>query len=188
MADTSLYVDIGWMLRTGHARDGALMTGTLHWQYGSEPAGSVAFSADLTDPESASLDLCYACGPKGEAVHQRIRLCTTVPHFGGRRWWAICPYRGTRALKLYLPAGADCFASAGALRLAWRSQRIPGADRPFEAMFRLQSRLGGETGFGALLPRKPKGMWRCTYERHWKRYEALDDVCSATMDAIMRRL
>jgi hypothetical protein len=190
LADSSLRVDIGWMLRTGLAKSGALLSGTLQWHRGGEPSGSVCYTADLRDADAASLELAYSRGRDGEreTVKQRIRLCYTRPNYGGRRWWAICPYRGHRVLKLYLPPGGDRFASARAWRLAWQSQRISLADRPFEAMFRLQKKLGGDQGWGAGLPRKPKGMWRRTFNRHWKKYESLDDACAVTMGALLQRL
>jgi hypothetical protein len=190
LADTSLRVEIGWMLRTGRAEEGAIVHGSLLWHRGGQPSGSIGYKADLSDPDCASLQLSYTRGKGDEAVNveQRIRLSYTRPNYGGRRWWMICPYCGQRVLKLYLPPGGDRFASACAWRLSWQSQRIAPADRPFEAMFRLQRKLGGHEGFEAGLARKPMGMWRRTYERHWNRYTALDDVCSVTMAAMMLRL
>jgi hypothetical protein len=188
LADHSRRVDIGWMLRTDLAKDGALKSGTLRWHRGGEPTGSASYIADLRDPDFASLELNYTRGRDGERVCQRIRLCYTRPNYGGRRWWMRCPYRGHRVLKLYMPPGGDRFASARAWRLAWQSQRISAADRPFEALFRLQAKLGGDQGWEAGLARKPKGMWRRTYDRHWERYDALDDVCSVVMGAMMLRM
>lgn len=178
------------MLRTGRASDGAITHGTLQWNRDGDPAGSISYTANLCDPEAATLELRYRRGEgdKAESVNQLVRLCHTRPTYGGRRWWMLCPYRGHRVLKLYLPPGGDRFASARAWRLAWKSQRIAPADRAFEAMFRLQAKLGGYQGFEAGLAGKPKGMWRRTYNRHWKRYMALDDVCSVTMGMMMLRL
>jgi hypothetical protein len=189
LADHSLRVDIGWMLRKGLARDGSIVNGTLRWDRGGEPAGSISYTADLRDSEAATLELRYTRGEgaKAERVRQHIAMAYTRPNYGGRRWWLICPYRGHRVLKLYLPPGGDRFASARAWRLAWKSQRIPPMDRPFEALFRLQAQLGGYQGWEAGLARRPKGMWRRTYERHWQRYMALDEVCSVTMGAVMLR-
>jgi len=178
------------MLRTGRARDSAIISGTLSWKRGGDPAGSIGYTADLCDPESAFLELRYTRNrdDAAETVKQRIRLCHTRPNYGGRRWWAICPYRGHRVLKLYLPPGGDRFASARAWRLAWKSQRIAPRDRPFEAVFRLQQRLGGELGYDAGLPRRPKGMWNRTYERHWQEYEALSGHCEVFMAGMMLSL
>ena len=52
-----------------------------------------------------------------------IDLVTTPQPFGGRRWWFVCPKTAKRVSKLYLPPGAVTFASRGAHRLAYKSQR-----------------------------------------------------------------
>lgn len=190
LADSSLRVDIGWMLRTGRAHDGGITHGTLEWHKGGEPVGSINYTANLYDPESATLELRYRRkeGSKAELVNQLVHLCHTRPNYGGRRWWMLCPFEGSRALKLYLPCGGDRFASARFWRLAWQSQRIAAIDRPFEAMFRLQRKLGSYQGWDAGLGRKPKGIWSRTFDRHWERYMALDDECSVVMGAMMLRL
>ena len=41
------------------------------------------------DQEAAWLRLHYQW--RGEPVDYRIRLVTTCPHYGGFRWWFICP-------------------------------------------------------------------------------------------------
>jgi hypothetical protein len=57
----------------------------------------------------------------GEHVHYCISLVTTVPHFGGRRWWFQCPVSGVRAGKLYLPPREIHFASRQAHQLTYTS-------------------------------------------------------------------
>ncbi|MCW3836651.1 hypothetical protein ACFQ1E_12770 [Sphingomonas canadensis] len=79
--------------------------------------------------------------------------------------------------KLYLPNWGDRFAGRSAWRLGYHSQRIDACDRPFEAMYRLQRKLGGEIGWDMGLARKPRGMWRRTYTSLWDRYEALAEEC-----------
>lgn len=189
LADHSFRVDLNWMLRTGHARPGARMSGTLRWSRGGEHAGSISYVADLED-EQPHLVLTYrrGSGASAEQVEQRIRLCRTRPHYGGFRWWMICPYRGVRAAKLYLPPHGDRFASRTAWRLGYHSQRIADHDRPFEALFRLQKRLGGPQGWEAGLARRPKGMWNRTYARMWREYEALDGQCAVVMHGMLSRL
>jgi hypothetical protein len=128
-------------------------------------------------------------GGKPQQIEQRIALVSTVPHFGGRRWWMLCPLTGRRVGKLYMPPGAAKFGSRVAWRrpLLYRSQRVAHRDRPFEKLFRLQRKLGSYEGWEAGL-RKPKGMWRRTYERHLERYWELDAQCGAEMSAVVRRL
>ena len=66
LAEHSRRVDIGWMLRAGLAKDGALKSGTLRSHVGDEPAGSVSHTADLRDPDHASLELHFTRGGDGK--------------------------------------------------------------------------------------------------------------------------
>ena len=116
-----------------------------------------------------------------------VRLSVTEPHYGGRRWWLICPHSGKRATKIYVPRAGDRFAGRAAWRLGYRSQRVAHNDRPFEKLFRPQRKLGCNEGWEAGLFR-PKGMWQRTYEAHLDGYLKLDAQCSAEMMGMMSRL
>lgn len=188
-ADMSLRIDLAWMLRTGRVREGATSRGTLSWSFGDEPAGSISYEVAMDCPGDERLVLTYTrgTGDDRENVRQVVRLCYTVPHYGGKRWWMICPYRGIRVGKLYKPVGGDRFASRQAWRLAYNSQRRAPHDRASEALFRLQRRLGCEQGWERGL-RRPKGMWHRTFERHWQRYDSLDRAVGMEMMALLTRL
>lgn len=188
-ADMSKRIDIAWMIRTGWARPGQLVRGTLSWNCGGEPAGSIGYEADMREPYDSELRLSYTrgSGPEREHVKQNVRLVFTEPHYGGRRWWMVCPYRGNRCGKLYLPNGGDRFAGRKAWRLGYRSQRVAPRDRAFEKLFRLQKKLGSPQGWEAGLLR-PKGMWNRTFERHFEEYLHLDEQCAVEMMMVMRRL
>lgn len=190
-ADMSLRVDIAWMIRTNRAVPGSKTWGSLSWSYGdSDPAGTVGYQCDMTDLEGSFLKLNYTRTPynaEPEKVEQHIWLDYTQPHYGGKRWWILCPYKHIRCGKLYLPGGGDRFASRKAWRLGYHSQRVAHRDRAFEKLFRLQKKLGSPTGFETPLYR-PKGMWQRTYERHLERYWELDDECASEMIFMMGRL
>ena len=188
-ADASLRIDLAWMLRTGRAKEGANLRGTLNWTCGGEPSGSISYDAIMHEPGEERLELSYArgSGDYREQVRQIIRLCHTRPNYGGKRWWMICPYRHVRVGKLYLPPGGDRFASRQAWRLGYQCQRDAARDRPFERLFRLQKKLGCYQGWEAGLHR-PKGMWNRTFEQHLDRYMDLDAECAMEMMAMMGRL
>lgn len=181
-ADMSKRIDIAWMIRTGHAIPGSHVTGTLHWNRGGDPAGSISYAADMSDVDSAELRLSYTRGEGAdhESVKQTIRLQYTKPNYGGRRWWMICPFRHNRCVKLYLPNGGDRFAGRLAWRLGYHIQRVEHRQRPFERLFKLQKKLGCSQGWEAGLYR-PKGMHRKTFECHLDRYNELDDQCGVAM-------
>ena len=188
-ADASLRIDLAWMLRTGHAREGSNTSGWLRWSRGGQPSGSISYSALMGEPCRERLELSYTNTRHGEAEQKRqtVHLTYTVPNYGGKRWWMLCPISGRRVGKLYLPPGGDVFASRQAWRLGYQCQRDAVRDRPFERLFRLQKKLGGEQGWGNW-PRRPKGMWWRTYWRYMEQYHSLDQECAAEMAAMVLRL
>lgn len=178
-AESSCKIDIAWMFRERLAVAGSDRTGALNWTRNGEPAGSIGYRADMRDPEKARLTLSFRIERDGVCmdVEQIIHLTYTRPKLGGRRWWMHCPFTGERVGKLYKPPGRDRFAGRKAWRLGYHSQRISTRFRPYEAMFRLQRKLGGEIGWGQPVSR-PKGMHQCTYERHLEKLAELDRQCS----------
>lgn len=133
------------------------------------------------------LELSFSHGRDRERVRQTVSLCYTLPRFGGKRWWMLCPIRHIRVGKLYMPPGGNLFASRHVWGLAYQCQRDAARDKPFERLSRLQKKLGCEQRWGAGLQR-PKGMWRTTFDRHLERYWELDDECAAEMLAMSSRL
>lgn len=188
-ADASLRIDLAWMLRTGRAKDGGWRAGSLSWSRGGEPSGSIGYSAVMDQPGEERLELSYTrgSGEAAEQVSQTVRLCCTTPNYGGKRWWMICPYRGIRVGKLYLPPGGDRFASRRAWRLGYQSQRVTRRDAATERLFRLQRKLGCERGVDNW-PTRPKGMWRRTFDAHMARFEELDAAVAAELWGLIRRL
>ena len=181
--ENSLVVDLGLMLRSGWIRDGASGSGLLRWLRNDEEYATTSHRYDMRDPNNASLTLIYRRRRYGEdwtSREQRIRLSYTVPPYGGRRWWMLCPVNGDRIGKLYLPSGGDIFAGRRAWRIAYQSQRITERDRVFEALFRLQRKLGCTQGWEQPIMR-PKGMWRRTFERFEDEYWDLDARCGVEM-------
>ena len=189
-ADASLRIDIAWMLRTGRAVSGQQVRGSLAWTCRGEPSGNIAYVCDMRDPERGELELRFTVidHRQNSRRHyvQRITMSYTRPHFGGKRWWLHCPFDGKRVGKLYCPSGADTFASRTAYRLAYESQRIADRDRPFEALFRLQKRLGCQQGWEQPI-RRPKGMWRRTYARLEKQFWELDAQCAVQMIGVLAK-
>lgn len=188
-ASASRRVDLTWMLRQGLARPGQRRGGTISYTCGGQDSGSISYVAAMDEPGEERLELSYTrgSGDDREHVNQTVRLCFTVPHYGGKRWWMICPYRGIRVGKLYMPPGGDRFASRQAWRLGYQSQRDAPRDKPFSALFRLQSKLGCPEGWEMPI-RRPKGMWHRTFERHLERYWELDRQCSLEMMGLLRLL
>lgn len=178
VVEDCLTLDLNRMLRADQLRDGQVESGVLSWTRGGEPAGSIHYRGDMADPDNAELWLDYRrrVDDAWEAVEQRVRLESTRPAYGGRRWWMLCPYQGHRVTKLHLPPGGDRFASRRAWRLGYRLQRQTARDQLFTRLHTLQAKLGCTHGYDEW-PDRPKGMWHRTYERHMERYEPLQVEC-----------
>lgn len=188
-ADASRRIDLAWMMRKGFAQPGQLRAGTLSWTCRDRPSGSISYVADMRDEAASELRLDYTRGDGADAekVKQIIRLTFTEPNYGGRRWWMICPYQHNRVAKLYMPPGGDRFAGRRAWRLGYASQRCAPRDVPFERLFKLQSKLGCTQGWEQPI-RRPKGMWKRTYDRLRQEYRQLDHQCGAVMLPVVERL
>ncbi len=190
IAENCLRIDLAWMIRKGLAVPGGWRSGQLRWTSNGEPSGDISYSCDMTDPEQGELVLRFTTGAsRDDPKHhvQRIRLSYTVPHLGGKRWWMHCPFTGARVGKLYVPPGGDLFASRKAWRIGYHSQRIAPHHRPYEALFRLQRRLGCEIGWGQSIYR-PKGMHQRTFDQFEDEYWRLDKRCGIAMDGFLARL
>ena len=189
LADSSLRIDLTWMLRTKRASEGKRVWGSLHWTCGGRDSGSVSYAANMHESGQERLELTFTNNRHGqrEEIRQTVWLTNTQPNYGGKRWWMLCPVNGHRVGKLYLPPGGDIFASRKAWQLAYQSQRNAPHDRVFERLFRLQKKLGCQQGWEQPIFR-PKGMWERTWQRHLAEYQALDAECAMEMMGMMSRL
>ena len=127
--------------------------GSLSWRSGAETVATLEYGSSTYSQGEGTLWLWYVID--GKSMHYTISLVSTVPHYGGRRWWFICPIKKIRVAKLYLPPGATTFASRQTYSLTYRSCQRPFR---FERVRRRTERLASqtaqnETKFRALLKR-----------------------------------
>ena len=117
--EDSLVLSVSALRRAGALVPGERMGGTWGWTYEGEdrPHAIVRYEADLTEPDYPWLRLRYCVN--GERVDCVVRLVTTRPNYGGRRWWFLCPLVRRRVAKLYLPPGGGLFGSREAHGLTY---------------------------------------------------------------------
>ena len=185
VVESGLTLDINRLLRQRNFLPGRHVAGVLSWSYAhsGEKTASIGYEASLMSPENAWARLHYSAN--GAPKDYRVRLEATPCHYGGLRWWWICPLSGRRVARLHLPPGATVFAARKAYRLAYRIQREARIDRTHARQRRLYGKLGGKYDhFEQLPPPRPKGMHRATYER----LEAeLERAMEAHEEAFLRR-
>lgn len=141
---TASYVLTASMLTRG----GRGATGVAHFDGGSF---WVAIRVDISEPSDAFIELTHQTRDEREGdriVRDRIRLVSTVPAYGGRRWWFQCPRTYRKTTKLYLPNGGRHFWSRRAYGLGYACQREDRFSRLQRRAKMLNRQLGGE-GWGS---------------------------------------
>lgn len=185
VVEDGLKLDMCRLIRGGNIIPGKWVSGSLIWSNvdTDERSASIGYEANMVDPEFAWIRLHYKRDDKPEDY--KVRLTTTRPNYGGRRWWFVCPARGIRTAKLYLANGGNWFASRQAYGMAYRSQNECIEDRMATRAHSLRRKLGGPAGFDEPFPEKPKGM-------HWKTYnricDEIDYLEQSSMMSMMGRL
>lgn len=157
--------------------------GALQWHIG----GAVLLNAVWSLEESAAGDrwLRIRFGTREAGwIRQRVQLTSTQPHFGGARWWFLCPATGRRVRCLYLAPNAQRFLSRQAVGLSYRIERIGGYDRALARLCRAQKGLTDAPGLAATLTR-PKGMWRRSWAKRLAACELAGDECGAALLGMM---
>lgn len=169
--ESSITLDVRTLIRAGLGPD-CSQSGTLKWTWTNrQPACEVAYEAILDEDTGllhlASITRFDRFGRPVRMIGQTIRLVATIPPYGGRRWWLVCPQTGRRVMKLHLPQGAQAFASRQAYRLGYAVQRESTSDQARRRARKARARIGGSPNLLDRLPTtKPKWMRWATYWRH----------------------
>jgi hypothetical protein len=120
LVEHALTLNIDQLIRAGGLKPWPT-SGRLSWTGPLGQSSSVNFLAHLVIPRGY-LQLDFTVWDR--QVRQTIALATTKPHFGGTRWWFICPVTGKRVGRLHLPPGASQFASRQAHGLTRRLHQL----------------------------------------------------------------
>jgi hypothetical protein len=187
--ESALRLDIDSMLRWRAIRPGFHITGEMTLNLYDDKI-DVKFESNVGKAGDGWLRLRYEMTDYWSCeeleIEDKIYLATTRPHFGGLRWWFVCPRLNRRARKLYLPLGGRHFWSRRAYRLAYASQRETDFDRALRRARKLYDRLGGDPADDEY-PDKPKRMrWR-TYNRLMDKLVAADEVTDERLALLAAR-
>jgi hypothetical protein len=133
-----LKIAVSTHLRAATTRPGAASSGVWRWHSGQgDTTAVVGYAMKLEDDEGA-LRLFYQA--RGEVIQRVIQLRTSVPTYGGFRWWFVCPATGRWTTKLYLPPGGVQWVSREGGDLTYMSCRESGRFRALHA--KLANRMG----------------------------------------------
>jgi len=177
--ESALRLDIDSMMCWGAIQPGSHRVGEmrLHQFYGDDI--DVKYESLAGDPSNSWLRLRYSMADYrsgGELkIDDKVYLAPTRPHFGGLRWWFVCPHLNRRVRKLYLPLGGRHFWSRRAYEFAYASQRETKYDRALRRARKLRLRLGGDPADDEYPDKPPRMRW-ATYNRLLDKLRAADGV------------
>lgn len=176
--EAAIRLDLRAMRRQGFLVPGGVTSGVQRWHWAAtgQESGSVSVTVNLSDPVSGSLTVRFNLN--GEPKVQTIDITSVPMRFGGRRYYFICPRRGTRCE--VLPIAGGVFASRQALRLTYQSQSSDRVDRLRDRARKLEKRIWPDKGKSG-----PRGRNRERLVEAWIRADtAFEDMFAAT---VMRR-
>ena len=178
-AERHIALDVNQLRRAGHLAPGA--KAPLVWTRGGEPIGPVVL---CSTGEAVTLGYMARLGDEPwREIEDDIPLVRVPCRYGGARPYFLCPGGGggracgRRVAKLWLIGRRFRCRHCHRITYRGRSQRCFG--RLFGRADKLRMKLGGEPGTGALLPSRPKGMHRTTYERHIAAIQAFEKAAWA---------
>ena len=119
--------------------------------------------------KASSVDLNYSY--RGKAYRYSIQLTTTAPHYGGLRYFWLCPKCSKRVSVLYC---AGTYVCRHCLSVPYGSQLQTKTDRIYSKLNALRDRLGWSVGIINGIGSKPRYMHHSTYERLINEYERLE--------------
>tara|TARA_R110000787_G_scaffold63520_1_gene142917 strand:- start:2343 stop:2987 length:645 start_codon:yes stop_codon:yes gene_type:complete len=112
----------------------------------------------------------YLVFDDGHAVIKSILLDATACHYGGIRYWLLCPCCKKRAAKLYLvDQDIKCIRCSG---YSYQSQNETHKDRQLRLARKARYKLGAGGNLLKPIFQKPKGM-------HWRTFFRLRDQADA---------
>ena len=185
-ANNARSLDINRMVKQGVIMPSGRRLGGWAWtdKETGEQLASISYESDTIDPLNSYLRIFYTLTEQEKKIDYNVRLSRSKPHYGGERFWFICPVTGRRVGKLYLPAGGDIFASRHAYRLAYACQSEGFTDRALRKKWKLLAKFDDRLD----LPLRPKGMHEKTYERLLAQYEQQEEICMGYLLSMMQRL
>ncbi|MCG2777913.1 MAG: hypothetical protein L6406_19770 [Desulfobacterales bacterium] len=138
-------LDINRWMREGIVKPNTHRFGVWAWYRDKKKVASIGYESDC-DGNSGYIRLFYTWN-KTEKVDYQVPLVTTRPHFGGLRWWFICPILGCsrRAGKLYSPPGRKYFGCRECYDLTYTSCQD---SHKFDALYeKIAKDVGTTPGF-----------------------------------------
>ena len=88
-----LTISIDALVRARMLISGQRTAGTWQWRnpYSKGHRSALNLVSDLSDDSAPHLFLIYSLAVTGEEIMYEVAITASRPHFGGSRWWFVCP-------------------------------------------------------------------------------------------------
>lgn len=181
-------LDISRMHRSGCLQ--GMRSGEWQWSHKEQVTGSIQYRHDAD-----TLHLIYRfriVGHEWQQVNEPVRIDWSPCRFGGKRPYFICPgIRNNIACqrkvqKLY--GVSSYFLCRHCYGLTYASQSEDQFDRALRKADRLRRKLDSNACGLDTMPRKPKGMWRRTYEKSRDRILELDWLAQIKFELLVAKM
>jgi hypothetical protein len=151
IVEDCLSLDANRWMREGILSNGSERNGSWQWTYHDGRRFVVNYQVTIWEMDEPALRLWYswawtATGEK-ESADYWVRLAATSQHFGGQRWWFVCPLGvngvacNRRVGKLYLPPGGRTFGCRHCHELTYKSCQ---ESRKYDSLHRFMAERFGE--------------------------------------------
>ncbi len=173
-------IDVDKLRKAGWLRP--YKSGTWHWSRDGETTASITIR---TEADSVHLSYRMRIGGQWQDIEERVRIERLPCRLGGERPYFICPgvANGTpcrkRVCRLY--RAGRYFLCRHCYRLPYASQSEDAQGRRLRRASKLWRRLGDDPY------RKPKGMWRGTYERLREQAVAAESLANEGFEGVAER-
>lgn len=138
--DECLQIRLPDLKRLGMIKRHCMNRQTLTWRCDGLISAQLTIVSDVHCRE-ASPCLKITGTAHGRQIDCLVWLDQQPMHFGGERWYALCPSTGKRCTTLVLPPGKTHFASVSGWGVAYGSQRECEVHRAYRAIHGAEARL-----------------------------------------------
>lgn len=167
----------------GVAIEGHNSQGVWQWTHNGEQTSSISYEVDMRDSHAAWIRVYYTNRRTEKHYDYRIDLTYTIPHYGGKRWWFLCPANHCRRRVAILYLG-NVMRCRHCWNMAYASQNEAVHERLWTKMDRLAAQIGHEGGLlDGYYGKKPKTMHWHTYRRKKAALEQLQEKCLQHLQA-----
>lgn len=163
-------------------KSGSWESGSWQWLADGEVTSSIGYEANTLE-ENTYFRVHYTNTRTEEKFDYKIRLATTNPNYGGKRWWFICPLQGCGRRVANLYSAGRYYGCRHCYNLTYQSQSDAPHYRALHKAQKIHQELGGDGCIDDWLE-KPKHMHWKTFNRKVDEMIYLDDL--AMMEATKR--